>query len=69
MPKIDPKRWYTAREAGGFLDVTAETIKNYCKKKTMAGRRVGPKSEWRVQGSQIVSKARKWGLDPAGLQS
>ena len=66
VPTVDPKRWYTAREAGGYLDVTAETIKVYCRIKKMKAQRFGPKKEWRVLGSEISKKASEWGLDQLG---
>lgn len=69
MSSINPQQWYTAREAGAYLEITAETVKNYCRTKKMRGRQFGPKKEWHVQGSAILSKASEWGLDQLGKRS
>lgn len=66
-PKIlkRPKseRWYSAKDAAPFLGVSSETVKRYCKEKKFHGKRVGPKKEWFVKGSEILQKQREWALD------
>lgn len=56
-------RWYAARDAAVFLDVTEETVKHYCREKQIAGKQVGPRRKWFVLGSEIERLRRKWSLD------
>jgi hypothetical protein len=62
---IDPGAWYTARQAVGLLgdEVTEATVKEYCKKRTVNCKKVGPKRRWMILGSSIVGLRRKWGLN------
>lgn len=63
---IDPECWYTARETSDLLgnEVTEATVKEYCKKRTLKCKRVGPKRRWMVIGASILALRKKWGLDP-----
>ena len=65
MIKIDPKRWYTAREAVQLLDgeITEATVKEYCKRDDLEAKKVGPKKRWEILGASIIELRRKWELD------
>ena len=62
---IDPDAWYTARQAADLLggEVTEATVKDYCKKRKLKSKQVGPKKRWMISGSSISGQRRKWGLD------
>ncbi len=62
-PDIRADRWYNAREAGVFLEVTAETIKRHCRDRKISGKRRGPKKQWYVLGTEITRVRREWALD------
>jgi hypothetical protein len=57
--------WYTARDTVNLLDgqVTEATVKDYCRRGTLKGKRQGPRKRWVVVGSSILALRRKWGLD------
>jgi hypothetical protein len=61
---IDPEGWYTARRTADLLgEVTEATVKEYCKKHELKGKKVGPKKRWMILGSSITALRRKWDLD------
>lgn len=60
--KIDLKRQYSAREAANLLGVTPDTVKGYCRDGKITGKRVGPKKNWMVVGSEIVRLLASWNL-------
>jgi predicted transcriptional regulator len=65
--KLKPNDWYTAAEAALHLGVGAETVKRYLrgenKKLRLAGKQVGPKEEWKLQGSEVIRARKAWKLD------
>ena len=61
--RVEPAEWYTARDAGNALGVTEQTMKSYLRSGKIRGKRVGPKSQWYVEGLEIARLAREWGLD------
>jgi hypothetical protein len=63
VKKPKPEKWYSAKEAAPFLRVNPETVKKYCKNGDFRGKRVGPKNEWFVKGTQILRKQREWALE------
>ena len=63
LVRVEPGRWYTAREAGSALSVTEQTIKSYLRSGKIPGKRIGPKRQWHVEGQEIARLAREWGLD------
>ena len=61
--KIDPRRWYTAREAAPLLDVTEVTVKEHCRKGTIKGKQRGTLKAWHVRGTELTRLRKKWNLD------
>lgn len=61
--KIDPDRWYTAREAAPFLGVTELTVKEYCRKEIIKGKQRGARKTWHVQGREIIRRQKALNLD------
>ncbi len=61
--KIEGEKWYTAHEVAGLLNVTEETVKNYCRSGRLAGKRIGPRKRWHIQGRTVEEKRTEWGLD------
>ena len=61
---IKQDHWYDAREAAGFLHVTPETVKKYCREKVLRAERRGPKQEWFVLGAAILRLLKKWRTSP-----
>ena len=61
--KIEKDEMYSARKAADLLEVTAETVKKYCRNGKIKGKRRGPKKIWHVQGSEIIKLRKAWGLD------
>ncbi len=61
--KIDPNRWYTAREAAPFLDATEVTVKEHCRKKMIRGKQRGTMKAWHVQGREIIRRRKELSLD------
>lgn len=66
LTSIDPANWYRVTEAAVLLDnqVTAATVKSYCRSKKVKGKQRGPKQEWHVLGSELRRLRKQWGLDP-----
>lgn len=62
MEQVDPKAMYTAEETAKALGVKTETVKVYLRKKSLKGLQVGPKRQWKVQGSEIIKKQKEWNL-------
>jgi hypothetical protein len=62
---IKPDGWYSAREAVSLLDslVTEATVKEYCKKRKVRAKKMGPRKLWMVSGSSLVKLRQEWGLD------
>lgn len=63
MPrKLNTSKWYTAAAAAPHLEVGVETVKRYLRGENdrirLAGKQVGSKRRWMVQGSEI-QRARK----------
>lgn len=63
IPIIDDGRRYSPREAAELLGVTPETVKSHCRKGKLKAKKVGPKQEWRILGSEIRLKRKEWQLD------
>jgi Helix-turn-helix domain len=65
MPKakVNPKKWYTPKEAAPFLRVGAESVKKHCRDKKLRGKQVGAKKEWMIPGTAIIKKRKEWKLD------
>lgn len=61
--RIDPARWYSAREAAALLEVTEATVKSYCREEKIQGKRRGPKRQWFTQGKEIARLRNEWSLD------
>lgn len=64
-PRIDPVAWYRVTDAAALLDneVTAATVKSYCRTRKVKGKQRGPKQEWYVLGSELKRLRKEWGLD------
>jgi hypothetical protein len=67
VTRIDPKRWYTTREASDLLDraVTADTIKRYCKagyykELRITAQQRGPLQQWHILGASVEDIRRLW---------
>lgn len=60
---LDPGAWYSAREAAPWLEVTEQTVTDYCRDDRIKGKKIGPKRRWHVLGSEIIRKRKEWGLD------
>lgn len=63
--EIDKDAFYTPAEAAGLLGVKEATVKSYCRAGeasgvSMTARKVGPKKEWRLQGSSILRLLAAW---------
>jgi helix-turn-helix protein len=58
-------KWYTAREAASLLndEVTEATIKEYCKRRELIAKKVGPRKRWMISGAAIQKLRKKWGID------
>ena len=54
---------YSSREAADLLKVHEETVKMYCRQKTLVGKQIGPRKKWYVPGSAIIKKRKDWGSD------
>ena len=65
LKSIDPKAWYTAREAADLLngEVTEATLKEYCKQGKLKSKRRGPKKRWVILGLSIKGLRQEWELD------
>lgn len=63
LMRISSDKWYTAREAAALLDVTEETVKDYCRRDKIKGRQVGPRKQWHVRGTEIERIRKEWNLD------
>jgi len=61
--KVNPGRWYTAREAAALLRITELTVKERCRKKTIKGKQMGALKAWHVQGREIIRLRKTWNLD------
>ena len=64
--RIDPNHWYTAVEAAPFFEVTAETVKRYCRDgdvKNEGMRRKGRRQMLLIKGSEIIRLRKEWDLD------
>lgn len=61
--KIDPKKWYNSNETGILLKITPETVKAYCRDRKVHSKKVGPKKQWHVQGTEILRLQKEWNLD------
>jgi hypothetical protein len=61
--KTDPTKWYPCREAADLLGVVEDTVKKYLRDGDLAGKQIGPKKRWHVQGSAILKKRKEWSLD------
>jgi hypothetical protein len=62
--KINPNRWYTAREAAALIGgITELTVKARCRKKTLKGKQMGTLMAWHVQGREIMRFRKTWNLD------
>lgn len=61
--KMDQR--YTAREAASLLDdeVTEATVKEYCKRRKLAAKKVGPRKRWMISGAAIHKLRKQWGID------
>jgi excisionase family DNA binding protein len=62
MKPIDSKAFYTAEEAARHLEVKTDTVKGYLRDGSLKGTKVGPRKQWRVQGSELVRKRIEWNL-------
>lgn len=63
-PKLDLDKLYTPKEAAAFLRIEPDTVKDRCRNGTIKGRRIGPKKEWRIPGTEIRRLMKDWGLEP-----
>lgn len=64
--KIDPSRWYTAREAAPFLNVMEDTVKQYCRDGDVRrGKAIqeGRRKVWKILGEEIIRLRSEWHLD------
>ena len=61
--KVNPGRWYTAREAAPLLSITELTVKDRCRKKTIKGKQRGALKAWHVLGREINRLRKAWNLD------
>lgn len=61
--ELEPGRWYSAREAAAYLEVTELTVTRYCRDGILKGKKIGPKGRWHVPGSEIARLRRHWGLE------
>jgi hypothetical protein len=63
--RIDPEKWYSARDAARLLEVTELTVTRYCRDGTQLARvkKIGPKGRWHVLGSEILRRRRELELD------
>lgn len=62
-PSIDPTKWYSSAEAAPLLMVTQETVKAYCRQRTLKAKQVGPKKVWHAQGKSILKLREQWKID------
>lgn len=61
---VDETQEYTAREAAPLLEVTAETVKQYCREGFLKGKQVGRKKQWKIKGAEIIRVRGELGLNP-----
>jgi hypothetical protein len=61
--RADNNRFYTASQAGRFLNLTAESVKRRCRDGDIKGERAGPKKQWLIEGLEINRKIDEWNLD------
>lgn len=61
--KINPDRWYTARQAAPYLDIAEVTVKEHCRRGTIRGKRRGSLKAWYVKGREIIRCQKAWNLD------
>ena len=62
MEPIEPKTSYSAEEAARLLGVKADTVKAYLRGGALKGVKVGPKRQWKVQGTELIRKQKEWNL-------
>ena len=60
--RAENDRFYTASQAGKFLNLTAESVKRRCRDGDIKGERIGTKKQWHVQGVEINRKIDEWNL-------
>jgi excisionase family DNA binding protein len=66
MEKIDPKRYYTAEEAGKYLRVQRDTVKKQIREGKLKGKKQGGRQQWVVRGDELLRRMKEVNLDPPG---
>jgi len=60
---IEAQKWYTSSKAALLLGVTGETVKKYCRNRTLEAKQVGPKKVWHALGKSISQLRASWKID------
>ncbi len=65
--KPNKDKWYTVVEAADLLGVGVDTVKKYCREKYSRenpprAKHVGPRRNWTIQGSAIISQREEWNI-------
>jgi hypothetical protein len=61
--RIEPNRWYTAREVERFLNVKEQTITRYCRTGELnPAEKRGPRQQWYIKGAAIIRLRNRWKL-------
>jgi hypothetical protein len=62
---VKSDQWYTAREAASLLndEVTEATVKEYCKRRKLVAKKVGPRKRWMISGAAIQKLRKNWEID------
>lgn len=42
--------------------VTEPTLKQYCRDQRVLAKKIGPRQQWHILGSEILRLRREWGL-------
>lgn len=61
---VDAERWYSARDASYHLEVTEQTVTEWCRRGVIKEcRKIGSKMKWHVLGSEILRIREERGLN------
>lgn len=62
---VKMNQWFSAKEAASLLndEVTEATVKEYCKGRKLAAKKVGPRKRWMISGAAIHKLRKEWGID------
>jgi len=53
LKKIDPNKFYTIQEISNFLDLSAQTVRTFLRKKKLRGKKIGRR--WHILGKNIIN--------------